>query len=101
MTKDRVSKGPRLTCRNWECGVVIPMPNTNTKRKISTASSSEEMLGNNNNNMIEIFEEGHFPIPMVTPGKKYGHKKPYSSQGHLATDSLHPVFSSSDEDGEE
>ena len=90
MTKDRVLKTPRLTCRNWECGVVIPV-----RKNIP----SDPELGNKNVDATEnardmkIFD-GIFPIPMETPGKKYGARKPWSSRGDFPKDPLHAVLMS-------
>ncbi|GAP87740.1 putative ubiquitin interaction domain-containing protein [Rosellinia necatrix] len=53
LVKDRVSGKPKLNCRNWECGVLIPMNGETAK------------LG------LGAFEE-RIPVPMVVPGEAYG-----------------------------
>ncbi|KAF2965773.1 hypothetical protein GQX73_g7803 [Xylaria multiplex] len=53
LVKDRASGQPKLNCRNWECGVLIPME--------SEASKSG----------WETFEK-RVPIPMIVPGEAYG-----------------------------
>ncbi|TGJ87371.1 hypothetical protein E0Z10_g1363 [Xylaria hypoxylon] len=52
LVKDRVSGQPKLNCRNWECGVLIPME--------SQAAKSG----------WEAFEK-RVPIPMIVPGEAY------------------------------
>ena len=49
---DRSSKQPRLNCRNWECGIVMPVP----------TDGSEEGL--------DIFKSV-LPTPMVVPAESY------------------------------
>ena len=49
---DKSSKQPRLNCRNWECGIVMPVP----------TDGSEEGL--------DIFTS-ILPTPMVVPAKSY------------------------------
>ncbi|KAI0540895.1 tyrosyl-DNA phosphodiesterase-domain-containing protein [Xylaria digitata] len=53
LVKDRASGQPKLNCRNWECGVLIPME--------SEASKSG----------WETFEKT-ISIPMIAPGEAYG-----------------------------
>jgi hypothetical protein len=48
-----------MNCRNWECGVVVPVP------------VKEQSISN-----MQIFE-GVVPVPMVTPGEEYGQKRPW------------------------
>jgi hypothetical protein len=64
LVKDRSSKGPKLNCRNWECGVVIPVSEPSVAGRIV---STEDM---------EIFE-GHVPVPMQLPGGHYEEKVPW------------------------
>ncbi|KAI1354578.1 tyrosyl-DNA phosphodiesterase-domain-containing protein [Xylaria sp. FL0043] len=53
LVKDRASGQPKLNCRNWECGVLIPMEGQATK---SDWKSFEKRI----------------PIPMVIPAEAYG-----------------------------
>ncbi|KAI1129584.1 tyrosyl-DNA phosphodiesterase-domain-containing protein [Nemania abortiva] len=53
LVKDRASGQPKLNCRNWECGVIIPM-----EGKADTSG-------------FGVFEK-RIPVPMVTPGEPYG-----------------------------
>ena len=66
LTKDRSSKSPKLNCRNWECGVVIPI-------RRDKSSSSQDGL--------QCFRD-NVPVPMQYPGSPYGDRKPwyYSEQ---------------------
>ena len=64
--KDRATKSPKLNCRNWECGVLFPLP---------LAAKMEKQEG------LACFE-GSVPVPMQYPGEAYGSRKPwfYSEQ---------------------
>lgn len=53
LVKDRASGQPKLNCRNWECGVLIPV--------------SGEAVGSG----LGAFEK-KIPVPMVVPGEAYG-----------------------------
>ncbi|KAI0389236.1 tyrosyl-DNA phosphodiesterase-domain-containing protein [Xylariaceae sp. FL0594] len=59
LVRDRATGLPKLTCRNWECGVVIPVEST------STESAAEEKP------LSEVFGKT-VPVPMVVPGEAYG-----------------------------
>ncbi len=59
LTKDRLTKEPKLNCRNWECGVLIPVQR-----------NEAELAG------LSDFE-GKVPVPMRYPGESYGSKRPW------------------------
>lgn len=59
LTKDRSTKTPKLNCRNWECGVVIPLGRTGARTS-----------------GLDAFQ-GVVPVPMQFPGEAYGNRKPY------------------------
>ncbi|RFU35872.1 hypothetical protein B7463_g521, partial [Scytalidium lignicola] len=71
VVKDRITKEHKLNCRNWECGVVIPMP---------SASTSEQKPSGYANNGLEIFND-RVPVPMVIPGEPYGLRRPWFYNG--------------------
>ncbi|KAI9697925.1 MAG: hypothetical protein M1836_004277 [Candelina mexicana] len=60
LSQDKVSKAPKLMCRNWECGVLVPIPASDVKQPVSMDSFQ---------NII--------PVPMHTPGREYGTRKPW------------------------
>lgn len=62
---DKATKGPKLTCNNWECGVLISVPNP-------SANVLEEGL--------DTVFKGFLDIPFVTPAKEYAGKKPWYFQ---------------------
>ncbi|KAL4992890.1 tyrosyl-DNA phosphodiesterase-domain-containing protein [Aspergillus falconensis] len=87
---DRTRKQPKLNCRNWECGVVIPVveekediddPDANTE---GDTEKSESQLGKQsekrkdvvgrgkeeNGGLLDIFR-GTVPVPMRLPGQRY------------------------------
>ncbi|EPE29923.1 Phospholipase D/nuclease [Glarea lozoyensis ATCC 20868] len=66
LSKDRVTKQPKLNCRNWECGVVFPVRGS----EIGTKLEHKGPPG------IEVFK-GHIPVPMIVPGAEYGDKRPW------------------------
>lgn len=63
-----MSKAPRLNCRNWECGVILPILPTSTV----SLSSHEDQIPEG----LTGFE-GMIPVPMSYPGEEYGMKKPW------------------------
>ncbi|EFX00328.1 mitochondrial translation optimization protein [Grosmannia clavigera kw1407] len=66
LVKDRATKEPRLTCRNWECGVLIPaVPRPEAERRANVPREGAGMLGE--------FDKS-VPVPMVLPGTEYGGK---------------------------
>lgn len=56
LVKDSKSGKPKMTCRNWECGVVLPVP--------SQPSSTDDDL--------DALFSSAVPVPMVNPGRAYG-----------------------------
>ncbi|TVY80638.1 Tyrosyl-DNA phosphodiesterase [Lachnellula suecica] len=71
MVKDRTTKEPKLNCRNWECGVVIP---------VITGDSKSENKDQGPPGM-EVFK-GKIPVPMVVPGNEYAGKRPWFYTEH-------------------
>ncbi|KAI1816235.1 phospholipase D/nuclease [Poronia punctata] len=57
LVKDRATGRPKLSCRNWECGVVIPIECKPTDKGLAAF-------------------EGIVPIPMVVPEQAYGRSDP-------------------------
>jgi len=53
-------KPPKLNCRNWECGVIVPVSESEKKPAENKESSG----------MLDVFR-GTVPVPMSVPGKKY------------------------------
>ncbi|QDS76073.1 hypothetical protein FKW77_005916 [Venturia effusa] len=64
---DKATKSPKLTCNNWECGVVISVPNP-------PAGVLDESL--------DAVFKGVLDIPFVTPTKEYDGKQPWYFQEH-------------------
>ncbi|PTU18765.1 hypothetical protein P175DRAFT_0534536 [Aspergillus ochraceoroseus IBT 24754] len=88
LVQDRSTKQPKLNCRNWECGVVIPVIEHNntaqptsdaeqdasscTKKGKERATAGDESAG-----LLDMFQ-GIVPIPMRLPGQRYGpSRKPW------------------------
>lgn len=63
LVKDRVSKQPKLTCRNWECGVLLPLGLGNT----GSDSTSNEALELQNLSRFEAT----VPVPMELPATTF------------------------------
>ncbi|KAI0121811.1 phospholipase D/nuclease [Daldinia grandis] len=59
LVKERGSSNPKLTCRNWECGVIVP---------ILPRDPSED--GSRPSNVSDF--NGTIPVPMNVPGEAYG-----------------------------
>ncbi|KJR86374.1 uncharacterized protein SPSK_02893 [Sporothrix schenckii 1099-18] len=53
-----------MTCRNWECGVLVPASTGNDHgHSVSTTMGEDEK-------MFDIFRNV-LPVPIVAPGMKY------------------------------
>lgn len=61
LVKDRASGQMKMSCRNWECGVVIPAPPSTAERKANGANEIDDM---------SVFGCA-VPVPMKMPGRKY------------------------------
>ncbi|KAI1768671.1 phospholipase D/nuclease [Hypoxylon sp. FL1150] len=62
LTKERGTGNPKLTCRNWECGVIVPIP-PREPDKIDIRQSP----------LSDFYDAIH--IPMKVPGESYGATK--------------------------
>ncbi|KAL6885362.1 phospholipase D/nuclease [Trichoderma longibrachiatum] len=58
LSKDRSTKAIKINCRNWECGVILPVPESKAVDK-TRASSDMAMFA------------GTVPVPMQVPGPAY------------------------------
>ncbi|KAF8248887.1 hypothetical protein K440DRAFT_545617, partial [Wilcoxina mikolae CBS 423.85] len=68
---DRSTKAPKLNCKNWECGVVLPVPSVALGRKVSGAPVEQKGPID-----IRAFEET-VPVPMEIPGDSLQGKQPW------------------------
>ncbi|KAL0473686.1 tyrosyl-DNA phosphodiesterase [Neurospora intermedia] len=93
LIKDRSTKKFKITCRNWECGVLIPAGTTTVANSSSAVlAGKQEGEGNgkgkgkavvpeemDDDSSWGVFE-GHVPIPMRVPGSPLaftGSKSPF------------------------
>jgi uncharacterized protein (DUF1684 family) len=65
LVKDKTGE-MKLNCRNWECGVVLPVP----QEAADLGAGVSERLG------MSVFK-GHLPVPMIVPGEEYGARRPW------------------------
>lgn len=77
--QDRATKGPKLNCRNWECGVLVPViepvPSPQTKDPEKQGPGPAAAPGNKESgDMLDAFREV-VPVPMVLPGKHFGGRR--------------------------
>ncbi|KAL8955709.1 MAG: hypothetical protein Q9183_006549 [Haloplaca sp. 2 TL-2023] len=84
MVKDRESKQVKLNCRNWECGVVIPLRRMASMGAKSNVCGREDGVlgGSEKVNGLKKFE-GVVPVPMEMPGKGYGDGRPWFYSEYL------------------
>jgi len=79
LVRDKNTREPRLTCRNWECGVILPVVELTIKAGSEQHSTREDnyeaSLG------MDIFV-GQVPVPMQVPGSQYGLRRPWFFQHH-------------------
>lgn len=66
LTTDRATKGLKVTCRNYECGVVVAMPT----ERLGDGLEIDKVPG------YDAFERT-VDIPFEIPGEKYGDKMPW------------------------
>ncbi|KAL7789859.1 phospholipase D/nuclease [Trichoderma ceciliae] len=59
LSKDKSTGGIKMNCRNWECGVIIPVPESKTVDKTATGVGMAMFAGT-------------VPVPMQVPGPVYG-----------------------------
>ncbi|KAI1868282.1 hypothetical protein JX265_007105 [Neoarthrinium moseri] len=57
LTRDKQSGKPKLTCRNWECGVLIPVSVGGRERRVADGASSSD---------LSVFL-GSIPVPISWP----------------------------------
>ncbi|KMP02196.1 hypothetical protein CISG_06197 [Coccidioides immitis RMSCC 3703] len=62
---DRSTTKPKLNCRNWECGVIIPI-------RDGKPSTTEEDVRESSDDDIDRIFGGIVPVPMKVPAPKYG-----------------------------
>ncbi|CAG9941949.1 unnamed protein product [Clonostachys rosea f. rosea IK726] len=79
LVKDSKTGKPKLNCRNWECGVVVPVLEANGKARpttkgaaaVATSSAETEAGSRGSSNLGELFAST-VPMPMLVPGRLYG-----------------------------
>lgn len=74
LSKDKVTKAPRLNCRNWECGVLVPLTRASKPSKVS---GDDEGSGSGSSGGDLAMFEDRVPVPMKYPGEEYGMKEPW------------------------
>lgn len=60
LSRDKSTGGIKMNCRNWECGVIIPVPESKAKTVDKTRASAD----------MAMFA-GTVPVPMQVPGPAY------------------------------
>ncbi|PGH06630.1 hypothetical protein GX51_02257 [Blastomyces parvus] len=87
---DRSTTKPKLNCRNWECGVVIPIrhndagkissiPSTGSPATLPAESECEDSSASSDDRpeIATVFEPT-IPVPMIVPAPRYhGHDRPF------------------------
>jgi hypothetical protein len=77
LVKDNTTKKAKINIRNWECGVVIPVPSSALPAETSTDAGARVADGLD----MSVFD-GYIPVPVVIPGEEYQGRRPwfYSEQ---------------------
>ncbi|KAL3458664.1 tyrosyl-DNA phosphodiesterase-domain-containing protein [Aspergillus heterothallicus] len=87
LVQDRSTKQPKLNCRNWECGVIVPVVRSNSATDSGTENNDfrDARLGGvkrmnkveENEHLLDVFT-GTVPVPMRVPGPRYeGPREPW------------------------
>ncbi|KIX06407.1 uncharacterized protein Z518_04383 [Rhinocladiella mackenziei CBS 650.93] len=69
LVQDRSTKEPRLNCRNWECGVIIPVDSRSPNIRAPNGTDA----GN-----LAMFDH-LVPVPMKYPAETFEGKKPWTT----------------------
>lgn len=70
LVQDRTTKQPKLNCRNWECGVLVPiLDKDNPLDKVPDNDSGKRAT--ESADMLDVFRDT-VPVPMTVPGQRYG-----------------------------
>lgn len=77
LIKDRRTKVPKLNCRNWECGVVIPLRDFAPARSLGSATPASTPPRTVQEHDLDPVFGGMIPVPMVTPGAEYSDRRPW------------------------
>ncbi|CAK7213700.1 hypothetical protein SCUCBS95973_001888 [Sporothrix curviconia] len=64
IVKDRATGKTKMTCRNWECGVLVPTDDETNRDSTLSSSMGEDA------HMLDVFRRT-LPVPVVVPGAKY------------------------------
>lgn len=77
LTKNKSTKQVKLYCRNWECGVVIPVEKSTASRSIDTPATTPQQTAQDHDINLNSIFKGVVPVPMDFPGMEYGHGHPW------------------------
>ncbi|KAL2855450.1 tyrosyl-DNA phosphodiesterase-domain-containing protein [Aspergillus pseudoustus] len=89
LVQDRSTKQPKLNCRNWECGVIVPVIRSKSATQQGTIASAggtdqgtlsgadRKSKVEENTHLLDNFT-GTVPVPMRLPGARYeGSREPW------------------------
>ena len=71
LVQDKATREPRLNCRNWECGVIMPIPAKCSELRDGAVASHIETG-------LTAFT-GHVPVPMKLPSESMLKKTPWTN----------------------
>jgi hypothetical protein len=73
LVQDKVTKKPRLSCRNWECGVIIPL-------LVSEQHPSMFEMVSRPPSRLEMFDR-KIPVPIQGPARPMKANRPWFNDG--------------------
>lgn len=77
LTKNKSTKQVKLYCRNWECGVIIPVNRSTASQNTDTPAATPQQAALGYDIDINSVFEGGVPVPMDFPGVEYGQGRPW------------------------
>lgn len=83
LVQDKATKKPKLNCRNWECGVVIPIPTSFESLSAPTdlqAKFQRDSQISKTADHLDIFANT-VPVPMRQSPRPMGSAKPWFNEG--------------------
>ena len=73
--KDRFSGQPKLNCRNWECGVIVPITTVVNETQGVGGKTASSLQSQSQQLPVELFHDT-VPVPLKIPGADLTESRP-------------------------
>ncbi|EPS28628.1 hypothetical protein PDE_03574 [Penicillium oxalicum 114-2] len=75
LVKDRFSGQPKLNCRNWECGVIVPITTVVNETQGVGGKTASSLQSQSQQLPVELFHDT-VPVPLKIPGADLTESRP-------------------------